>query len=243
MKMRSFVLAAAMLTAAGSVSYAADMPVKARGVSPVPYALNWTGFYVGAHVGAGWGTSEQSNYTVGGGPVPAGNDQVNVNGFLGGLQGGYNYQMNPWLVVGVEGDITWTDIKGTNGCLAPIVGGLNCGGKAKWTGDVAARLGFASGNALFYVKGGIAWVNADYTISRVPAPLSATTNTTRAGALLGMGVEYAFDRNWTAKLEYNYIDLQNKTISYNTTPIFGAVATADSRTNINLVKFGVNYRF
>ncbi len=79
------------------------MPTKAP-VAPVYAApFNWTGFYIGAHVGAGWSTEEWiANH--------------NLNGFLGGAQIGYNWQSG-WVVFGVEADASWADIKVSSGCL------------------------------------------------------------------------------------------------------------------------------
>ena len=242
--MKKFVVAAAV-AAFGFVgsAVAADMPTKAYSAPVAAPSFSWTGFYVGAHVGSGWGTSEQSNYTFGGAPLPFGNDQVNVSGFLGGVQGGLQLSMETVACGWHRGDFSWADVKGTNGCLGIFLPGSTCGGTAKWTGDVTGRVGFTSDRALIYVKGGVAWVNADYTYTFAPAAFATTTNNTRTGALLGVGVEYAITRNWSAKVEYNYIDLQDNTITYNTAPIFGLNATADSRTTLNVIKFGANYRF
>jgi outer membrane immunogenic protein len=99
-------------------AYKAPPPVVA---APVPWT--WTGFYIGAHIGGGWGTKE---WTAVPGEVTGANDQVitsgafplaqtDVHGFLGGPTAGFNYQVDRW-VFGVEGQFSWTDIKGNSGC-------------------------------------------------------------------------------------------------------------------------------
>src|SRR5215510_11110428 len=99
--------ALAAVVAAGAAQ-AADMPVKAP-VYAAPF--NWTGFYIGAHVGAGWSTKEWSAPDVNSPEFgPAGS--YNLNGFLGGGQIGYNWQSG-WAVFGIEADASLTDIKGS----------------------------------------------------------------------------------------------------------------------------------
>ena len=70
--------------------------------------IDWTGFYVGGHIGGGWGTKDVFDPSQGGVLIASGN----VSGFLGGVQAGYNYQVNNWLVLGVEGDFSWADVHG-----------------------------------------------------------------------------------------------------------------------------------
>ena len=115
---KTFAAAAALLgsTVAGS---AADMAMKAAPYAPAPVA-SWTGFYIGAHVGAGWGTTE-TNLTGAsiagfGVPLDVPFAQNSGSGFLGGGQVGYNFQSG-WAVFGVQGDFAGMDVKGTAPCL------------------------------------------------------------------------------------------------------------------------------
>ena len=152
-------------------AFAADLPArtytKAPMMSPV---FSWTGFYVGGHVGAGWGTTE-SNLDVGKTLVSNGIDpislalvlplaQTQMSGFLGGVQAGYNWQSGI-MVFGIEGDFSGADIKGNAPCLLI----LNCGTKVDWTADITGRLGATVGDrGLLYVKGGAAWINRKFSI-------------------------------------------------------------------------------
>src|SRR5262249_27240922 len=174
-KFRTQLLTAATLLALTGTTYAADMAVrKAPALPPPPPAFSWNGFYVGIAGGAGWGTVESTINSI---AIPVGpgifpvNDplaQNQMNGWLFGVQAGYNWQATPWLVLGIEGDWDWADIKGTSPChISTVAGGLNwnCHNKVKWTADVGARVGFVVDRALVYAKGGVAWADTDYNAS------------------------------------------------------------------------------
>src|SRR5437867_4945502 len=144
-------LAAMLITAAVGTANAADMPTKAPMAPVYATPFNWTGFYIGAHVGAGWSTKEWSEE----GLVLL---NYNLNGFLGGGQLGYNWQSG-WAVFGVEADASWTDIKGSGTCFVDF----QCSSKIDALGTITARFGGAVDRALVYVKGGGAWVHDKHT--------------------------------------------------------------------------------
>ena len=250
------LLAATSLSmyAAQSVS-AADLGIKAP--PPAPLLPTWTGFYLGAHVGAGWGTVE-SDANLGsaisaliGAPIGL-NIPVashSVNGFLGGVQGGYNWQTGI-MVLGIEGDFTWSGMDGN----APCIVIFNCHAKTDWMADITGRLGVVVDKALIYIKGGVAWADNSYSLGNVITTpggsfaLNGSAGDTQTGGLLGIGVEYAFMPNWSAKIEYNYIDFGKTTLNFPIaiTPAPGVAIPAVPATinqQINLVKAGVNYRF
>jgi hypothetical protein len=102
---------------------------------PVP-TFSWTGVYVGVHAGAGWSLNEQS--FSGSGSLLSENNYTG-SGFLGGLQGGFNYQTGPW-VLGAEAQFSWADLDGKDHCIAASpVALLNCHAKADWLGTAAAH--------------------------------------------------------------------------------------------------------
>jgi outer membrane immunogenic protein len=187
---------------------AADMAVRAAPPPAPIYAPTWTGFYVGGNLGSAWAQNDTTVDITGTGfGIPLASQ--GQRGFLGGVQGGYNYQMGV-VVLGIEADADWGDIKGT----APCVVVLSCTGKIKSLGDVGGRVGFTADKALVYIKGGWAWAGTDYTISAASlGGGSATGSTTRSGGFLGAGVEYAFLPNWSAKVEYDYYDFGTKNIN------------------------------
>ena len=229
---------------------AADMPIKAAPYAPAPPVWSWTGFYIGAHGGAGWGTESATldvgSLGIGGvtGTFPIG--QTSTSGFLGGGQIGYNWQWNS-IVLGIEGDFSGADISGSSACA---IGLLNCKATTNWVGDITGRLGFAHDRMLVYLKGGWAWANTDYDANLALAGLSisGSASDTHSGGLLGAGIEYAFLPHWTAKIEYNYIDLGSDTFAFPVTASAGGAAITVTpnisvEEKINIMKFGVNYKF
>jgi outer membrane immunogenic protein len=235
------------LLSAGAAQ-AADMPVKAAPVAAPP-PFSWSGFYIGAHVGAGWGTVE-SNLPFEDFALPI--SSHTVNGFLGGGQVGWNWQINSWLVFGFEGQFSGSDIKGDAPCL--IV--FNCHTKVNWLASAAGRVGYAYNQTLYYVKGGGAWADSDYRADFLSAGVATFTgSSTRSGWMVGAGIEQAFWTNWSAKLEYNFMDFGTDNIGFAFNNSCGRVkesllvSTSGSCTNVDvtqkvhLIKFGVNYRF
>src|SRR5262245_61403733 len=265
--MRKFLIASSAITALmmAAPASAADMPVKARPLQPPPPVFSWTGFYVGGHLGGAWGTTESTLGSVsfcqffgGKTSVPLNQcdsvsgfsipiSQTQTNGFLGGVQGGYNLQVAPWLVLGVEAQFSWTDLEGTSPCVLILA----CSTKHDWITTVAGRVGWTLDRLMLYLKGGVAWSKVEYSASlTLGSPFDFTTSVsdTRFGAMFGAGIEYAFLGNWSAKLEYNYIDFGSQ--DYNFPLSFDnrrAVVNLDFGTTIHekihLVKAGINYRF
>jgi outer membrane immunogenic protein len=247
-----FVLAASTLAIGSSGALAADMAVKSpMPVKAVPYAAmyDWTGFYVGGHIGGAW-TDEHATFlgTTGIPLDPVGTVYgANRAGFLGGVQAGYNYQMQN-IVVGITGDFSWTDSSTDQAATSTFFGAATVHTLAKthWYGTIAGRVGYAANNVLLYAKGGVAFteeVYGGYTMLG-GAVASAFTNqtSTRTGYVVGAGVEYGFTPNWTAFVEYNYLDFGSRSYTLvDTTNTF--TATLDIKDHVNVVKGGVNYKF
>jgi outer membrane immunogenic protein len=242
--MKKILLAGVALVALGASAGAADLarPVYKAAPPPVP-VWSWSGFYIGGHVGAAWGTteSELTGISAGGGGLGTGSfpiSQNSTNGFLGGVTAGVNWQVAPWAVIGVEGDFSWTDLKGTTPCIVV----LSCTTKHDWISTVAGRFGVTYDRALLYVKGGVAWSKANYSASANFGGGGFTTEVsdTRFGALFGAGVEYAFTPNWSAKIEYNYIDFGNKDFQFDAGG--GTTVGTSIHEKVHLVKAGLNYK-
>jgi len=235
---RAFVggcVLAAGTVACVSFAQAADLPVRpvpppAAPIAYAPPVYNWTGFYVGGHVGGGFGNSSWSD------PFTGATNSFNGDGFLGGAQIGANAQFN-WLVVGVEGDFSWT------GDLKPS--GLDSGGDTirsnpQWTSTVTGRVGAAFDRLLVYGKGGLALADEHASLTD-PAGNIATDTLTRTGWTAGAGLEYALSQNWTARLEYDYLGFGSQNLNF-TTPVVGSV-TSSANLNIQEVKAGLNFKF
>src|SRR5262245_25850581 len=106
-------------------AHAADLPTKAPiRKAPIAVPFSWTGFYIGGHVGYGWGDKEWSDFfdpvTINNNRVPGPDTRYHVNGFLGGGQVGFNWQSG-WTVFGFEADGSWASIDGSG--KGPASGG------------------------------------------------------------------------------------------------------------------------
>jgi outer membrane immunogenic protein len=197
---------------------AADMPRRQAMPTKAPsyvQAYNWTGGYVGINGGLGWGRSDDSA------PFASGSFKTS-GGVVGGTLG-YNYQMGQ-TVFGVEGDVDWSNIRGSATCGAAF----SCETKNNWLGTARGRVGYAFDRFMPFVTGGLAVGDVKSTVSGI----GAATNT-KAGWTLGGGVEAALTGPWTAKVEYLYADLGRSS----------SVLGSDTRFNTNLVRAGLNYRF
>jgi outer membrane immunogenic protein len=229
--MRRAVLACGLASAAmlGSAAHAADInrPVyKAPPAGVLPAAYDWTGFYIGGHIGYGWSKNTFSDPFV-----PFSVSDANANGILGGGQVGFNYQVGQF-VFGVEGDMSGTGIKG-----GPTVLGANFNTNVDWTATATGRAGYAFDRWLVYAKGGAAWAHDRYSTNFYTFPGSVELTDTRFGWTVGAGVEYAFAPQWSAKLEYNYMDFGTKTYS------FAPGSSTDIDQQMHVIKAGVNYKF
>lgn len=230
-------------------SLAADLPAKAPVYAKAPVmaaVYNWTGFYIGAHVGYGW--SDKTWCRDGGfvngcaNRVPGENFAVvNPRGFLGGLQAGYNWQTGNF-VLGAEGQLSFSNLTGSAD-FRTFNSTWVANTDVKMMGTVAGRVGFAFDRTLIYGKVGLAWVSEDHWITHpIAATTYAKTSVTRTGWMLGAGVEQAIAGNWSAKVEYNYMNFGNSTVSIDGAAS-GAPGPVTISQNIHLVKVGVNYRF
>jgi outer membrane immunogenic protein len=237
MNSRAFV--GGLVLAVGSVVFvcsaqAADLPPARMppAVAPIAYAppvYNWTGFYIGGNIGGGFADSRWSD------PFGGPHNTFNDSGFIGGGQVGYNAQFN-WLVLGVEGDFDWTNLKGSG--TDSIGDSINT--KTEWTSTATGRIGAAFDRLLVYGKGGVAFAQDRSTLNDVFGG-SASTSQTRTGWTAGAGLEYALDRNWSAKVEYDYLGFGSQTLNLGTPALAGYATNASL--NVQEVKAGINYHF
>lgn len=225
------VFAGGALAALPFAANAADMPVKAPPRAVAAAVFSWTGLYAGIHGGYGWGDADY-NFP---GDIPAGFGGFNgiyspngtggtfsrrISGGVFGGHAGYNQQYGN-IVLGLEASIAWSGLKGT--AVDPFVPALGAGRtyktKLDWFATLTPRLGYASGNWLFYAKAGLAagQVVSDLTSTQVAVPILFHERNGHVGWTAGAGVEHALTPNWIVGLEYNYVDLG--------TEQYGGVAT------------------
>ena len=237
------VASAAMLLAAAfsNPASAADMAVKAPPAAPPPCV--WCGWYIGVEGGGGWGHAEDTDATG------FDSGRFKVSGGLAGGTVGYNWQINQ-AVLGLEGDGSWANIKGsTTGTVAAVgpCGGApsNCNSNLQALGTVRGRLGLAYGNFMPFVSGGLAIGSlhgSEGTTLAAGAVGSGTTTVT--GWTAGGGVEALLGGAWSLKVEYLFVDLGNHAIFNDTLPALGGAVFAERvKLTTNIVRAGINWHF
>jgi outer membrane immunogenic protein len=235
---------------------AADLARKAPPpmVAPAP-AYSWTGCYVGAHVGWGWGHNRfsEGSFSTRGRTI-VDNGGLDSSGGLFGGQVGCNYQFWTNWVVGVQGDFAGTDFNGkAHDVFDPTSQFDQISMKSDWLGSVTGRLGYTFWNnqALFYVKGGGAWIHNKWDVSQADLLFSSSGQNqleeTRSGWTIGVGAEWTlWSPNWTAFVEYNFYQFNSGGLNQSTCLEFCSgdfhQAFQTSRQDINTVKVGVNYK-
>jgi outer membrane immunogenic protein len=228
--MKRILLGTAAMVAFAAPAFAADLPArtytKAPAYTPPEQAIyNWTGFYIGGHLG---------------GAFPGNNSLESSDGrFLGGVQGGYNYQFAPNWVIGAEAQYSW--LAGNSGSGVTFPGGTVVTGNTDQLGSVTGRFGYTWGPALLYAKGGYAWRdNPNIGVGFAGTPQNFTTDGNhRDGYTVGAGLEYMFAPNWSANIEYQYYNFGNTTFTSGPAEIVGSRFRNDEHT----VKAGLNYHF
>jgi len=241
-------LAWATLSVTG-IANAADLGRPPPAPPPIPTYIpfSWTGFYIGGNLGVAW--TQKGAFTDSLGNNFAAESQSTV--FTGGGQVGANYQINYWLVVGVEADFDWMSDHNnkSNAVFIPALGSaFQVSANDKWITTVAARVGVTAANALFYAKGGGGWVGSnEFTLTNVTtgASITGSNNSSNSGWLVGAGVEYAFAPNWTAKVEYDFLGLSNTsfTVPAGALGLPTGYTVSTSNRDIQMLTVGFNYLF
>lgn len=245
------LLATTALCALATAAVAADLPTrKAPLPALVASGFNWDGFYVGLNFGAakGGGTWSRPTGNLLLFNTPRFNAKNNDIGVFGGATVGVNKQFGAF-VVGLEGDISASSLYGNAVCGGEWgLGGVGwaCKNRTKLLGSLDLRAGYATGAALFYAKGGLAYARNKLAIEEAPYypfPVAAS-NKSRWGWNVGAGVEYAMGGGWSAKGEYDYYSFAGRNFSSITAamPNRGAIG-ARAAQHEHLIKFGLNYRF
>lgn len=273
---RISIAGAAVACVFATSAFAADLAPRYTKAPPMPVdpGYNWTGFYAGINGGYSWGRASETAPI--GAPFPASavaTVRQNVNGGLFGGQVGYNWQVDPRWVLGLEADGQWTGERGSsNDFLGSIrlptpgndfniltLASLNNETKLPWFATFRGRAGFlADPSLLLYATGGLAVGEVKFTTQGIltaqlfgpgtagtipqgpPVTLVGTTlsdSQTRVGWVVGAGLEKKFSRDWSAKLEYLYMDLGKATY-------FSGTANAiDVSFHDQIVRAGINYQF
>ncbi|MFZ0846011.1 MAG: outer membrane protein [Pseudolabrys sp.] len=220
-KLSDACIAIAVILASSMAAHAADLTrPDYKAPAYVGPAAGWAGWYVGLNAGYGFGSA---NWTT---PPPS---KFNTTGYVVGGTLGYNYQFGS-IVLGGEGDIDFSTVKGNDGnavCAGP---GGGCNTKMKYIGTARVRVGYAFDRFLPYLTAGLAYANFENS------DFNSETKS-KLGWTGGIGLEYAFLGAWSAKIEYLYASFGTMTCATCTVP------SQDIDYKVNLIRLGVNYRF
>ena|ERR1700674_53628 len=224
--------------AAAGPAVAADLPAQPAYKAPIvaPVIYTWTGCYVGAEGGGTWGRA-RTDVSTG----FRGTNDFNVSGGLAGGTVGCNWQVASNWVFGLEGDLSWTNKRGSANEIPPFAVLAVNTVKERWLGTGRARLGYVvAPQWLIYATGGFAVADVQATVdaTALGGPVASSAQT-RWGFAAGAGTEWMFAPNWSAKLEYLFVGLQN---SQYTWPGTGFIPSNFPLYN-HVVRVGVNWHF
>ncbi|QCI63385.1 outer membrane protein [Phreatobacter stygius] len=246
--MKRIVLAATASLVLASAAHSADLGVQRVAVPAaiIAQSYDWTGFYIGAHAGYGWGRSSYGFNTNGHyNHLPGDRFSHSTGGFVGGGQLGYNWQSGNF-VFGLEGSLTWSDVRRAN-VISPFFPTSDTfTSSVGWFGTVTPRIGFAASNWLLYAKGGLAFGQVRTRIQDTNDFTAASS--TRLGWTVGLGAEYAINQNWSVGLEANYYDFGSLRVNQESSLLVGGgPAGVFSDHNVKTTMWSalarVNYRF
>lgn len=231
MKLKSLLLASTVALLAATGAKAADAIVYEE-PAPVVVApsFTWNGAYLGGQIGYGWGKSrfDAAGFDLG---------NVKPDGFLGGLYAGYNFDLGNSVVLGIDGDITYNNLK-DSASLFDDEGdtGVSLESKLRWSGAVRARAGYAVDRFLPYIAGGVAFGSVKNTLD--DGVESVSQSKTLTGWTAGAGIDYAATDNVIVRLEYRYTDYGNKNYDFGF-----ADDSVRNKFKTNEVRLGVAYKF
>src|SRR5215831_12472140 len=251
--MKRLAFAVTALSIVGGSAFAADIlpppvppPHAPAAYIPVAPLYDWSGFYIGGNLGAAWNSGGSVSDTFG--STFSGSGQTTK--FVGGGQVGVNYEFWGGVVIGAEA--MFDALPNTTNTFNVTGAGPALGSTAsatfnnRWLTTATGKLGYAWDRVLLYGKGGGAWVganNPNLTVNGLGQTLSSST-TTNFGWTAGIGVEWAFAHNWSARVEYDFIGLQNQSITVvNPGSSFNGDTINFNNRNISLLTAGLNYKF
>ena len=255
--MKAFGTVGLVLIAFAGDARAADLVGAMAVKSPPQRSYDWSGFYLGGHVGYAGGSSNWSATPAGAaGPTAAGSldlynafdGSTGTGSYFAGLQAGYNYVLPSRILLGVEADVSFPNtIAGTAVVSSPANGTANYSEQVELNGTVRGRVGYAPGHWLFYATGGFAWSYDQFgrtQLAGMPAGGTAAPGTTenlfmvpRVGGAVGAGVEVALPSNWTARAEYLFTDYASRGVTFP-----AGAQSFNSGLTLNELRLGLNYR-
>jgi outer membrane immunogenic protein len=267
-KVKQVLYGLAACVSAAVPAFAADMPVKAPPYAPI--VDPWSGFYFGGNFGYSSGRVANSDTRqiltgANAGLLDTGNGERSLTGVIGGGQIGWNWNLAPNWIWGIETDFQWSGQKNSSETVTgnTVAGTVlttttTSSQRLDWFGTARLRLGWVVGNTLLYGTGGYAYgkVEGSDAQNRVPGIAGnasfvglGTTTATKSGWAAGLGAETKLGGNWSARLEYLYVDLGTFVNGYTTVLTSGALAGTPAQIFANTLRFqdhifrvGLNYK-
>jgi outer membrane immunogenic protein len=240
MTINRFLVASLALGISATVAHAADAIITEE--PPVPVvenitpAFSWSGIYFGGQAGYGFGKTKLKNED--GESLYDGNGKL--DGFLGGVYAGYNFDLGNSMVLGIDGDVTYNKYKKNENVVFPGNASVTTQTKSEWGGAARLRAGYAVDRFLPYIAGGVALAQVKNSRQlEVGDDLSyASLSKTRVGYTVGAGVDYAATDNVVLRLEYRFTDLGTDKFRFNE-----ASQEVKSKLQTNDIRVGVAYKF
>jgi len=234
-----------------------DVSTKAVGAADVltkvpppaaPSEYDWTGFYLGGHLGYAWGSSNWATAPGVAGSLDLfqGFDVFKGTGsFFGGLQAGYDYMLPNRFIIGAEVDASFPSFQnpfgisiGGTSTFSSLFGTESYSETVLSSGTVRGRIGYAPGNWLFYATGGFAWTYDQLTLTQLATGTTDMPFLWRLGWAAGAGIEVPVAPHWTARLEYLFSDYGNRGVLF-----ANAGQRFDSDLSLQELRAGLSYRF
>jgi outer membrane immunogenic protein len=244
--MKKVMLASLALTAlVAAPAMAADMRVRKAPPPPPPPipVFTWTGCYVGGHIGGLWASKDWFFHEPGEPEFGFSEGGHDADGFLGGIQGGCDYQFGGpggGFVIGIAADYAWANADGEH--ISILFPEERLHSEIESVASITGRLGWAVDRFLIYVKGGVAWERDKYHVRNIFVPESQWhAEETRTGFTLGFGGEFAFTNFLSAFVEANWYSFDDEELH------FTSCCEDPFRERIEedkfVVKGGFNFRF
>lgn len=231
--------------------------------TPAPY--DWTGFYIGVFGGAAFGdinVDASGVFIEEEFEVEYSNFSVHDENFVGGLQGGFDWQYRNFLF-GVVGDVMTTQIEGSEDFQFVYLNGSNneyygeAEASLEWLATLRARLGYTTGSLLFFVTGGVAWGEIDARVGFNEGIYGERSggfcdfwdycdedSDGVFGYAVGGGVAAYLSRRMFAELTYLYVNLDDADFDFDLSDEEERVlGKADADFDAHLLRFALNWRF
>jgi outer membrane immunogenic protein len=231
---------------------AADLPAKARPYAPPPPVANWSGFYIGGAVGGGVASLPVHDNDCFICTLPS--EDFKKGGFVGGVYVGYNWQVNPNFLLGVETDFNWASFKADDttcfGLCSPGDDQFFTSSKLDYFGTIRGRAGLVVGNAMAYVTAGAAYARIKSSYRETDSGTGviesfADDDSTHWGIAVGAGVEYMPLSNWIFRAEYLYLDFVKKNFDIidGVPPITATGFRLGKSADAHIARVGLAYKF